>query len=141
MEIAIKKDKNLCVLLIDIDHFKSINDNYGHAVGDKVLIEFCTIVTSIINDKAIFGRIGGEEFCITFFNKSLDVVNEISEQIRQKCENNIISIENKELKFTVSMGLSCRENHTDIDAILHTSDELLYEAKKTGRNRIIRSSR
>lgn len=141
LEIAIKKDKNLCVLLIDIDHFKSINDNYGHAVGDKVLIEFCTIVTSIINDKAIFGRIGGEEFCITFFNKSLDVVNEISEQIRQKCENNIISIENKELKFTVSMGLSCRENHTDIDAILHTSDELLYEAKKTGRNRIIRSSR
>ena len=141
LEVAIRKNKPLCVLLMDIDYFKSINDTYGHAVGDKVLVEFCTIVTSIIDDKAIFGRIGGEEFCITFFNKSLDEVNEISEQIRQKCENNLIIIDNSELKFTVSMGLSCREEHTDIDAILHASDELLYEAKKTGRNRIIRSSR
>ena len=115
--------------------------NSANAVGDKVLVEFCTIVTSIIDDKAIFGRIGGEEFCITFFNKSLDEVNEISEQIRQKCENNLIIIDNSELKFTVSMGLSCRDEYTDIDAILHASDELLYEAKKTGRNRIIRSSR
>lgn len=141
LEVAIRKNKPLCVLLMDIDYFKSINDTYGHAVGDKVLVEFCTIVTSIIDDKAIFGRIGGEEFCITFFNKSLDEVNEISEQIRQKCEDNLIIIDNKELKFTVSMGLSCRDEYTDIDAILHASDELLYEAKKTGRNRVIRSSR
>ena len=141
LEVAIKENQPLCVLLMDIDYFKSINDSYGHAVGDKVLVEFCTIVTSIVDDEAIFGRIGGEEFCITFFNKSLDEVNEISEQIRQKCENNLIIIDNSELKFTVSMGLSCRDEYTDIDAILHASDELLYEAKKTGRNRIIRSSR
>ena len=141
LEVAIRKNQNLCVLLMDIDHFKSINDTYGHAIGDKVLIEFCTIVASIIDNKSIFGRIGGEEFCITFFNKSLDEVNDISEKIREKCEKNLILLDNKELKFTVSMGLSCRENHTDIDAILHASDELLYEAKKTGRNRVIRSSR
>lgn len=141
LEVAIRKDKPLCVLLMDIDHFKSINDTYGHAVGDKVLVEFCTIVTSIVDDEAIFGRIGGEEFCITFYNNTIDEIIEISERIRQKCEDNLILINNNELKFTVSMGLSCREEHTDIDAILHASDELLYEAKKTGRNRIIRSSR
>lgn len=141
LEVAIKENQPLCVLLMDIDYFKSINDSYGHAVGDKVLVEFCTIVTSIVDDEAIFGRIGGEEFCITFYNNTLDEINEISEQIRQKCEDNLIIIDNKKLKFTVSMGLSCREEHTDIDSILHASDELLYEAKKTGRNRIIRSSR
>ena len=61
LEEAIKKNSNLCILMIDMDYFKSINDNYGHAIGDLVLIQFCTIVKSIIKDDAIFGRIGGEE--------------------------------------------------------------------------------
>ena len=139
---AIKNDKNLCVLMIDLDHFKSINDKYGHSIGDKVLIEFCLIVNSIIDEKAIFGRIGGEEFCITFFNKNIKSVENIAEKIRNNCANKQIILENNEiLNFTISMGLNCRDNFDNIDKILQKSDELLYEAKKTGRNRLIRFHR
>lgn len=139
---AIKNDKNLCILMIDLDHFKSINDKYGHSIGDKVLIEFCFIVNSIIDDKTIFGRIGGEEFCITFFNKDIEIINDIAEKIRDNCANTIISLDDgRTLNFTISMGLSCRENFDNIDKILQESDKLLYEAKRIGRNRLIRFHR
>ena len=139
---AIKNDKNLCILMIDLDYFKLINDKYGHAIGDKVLIEFCFIVNSIIDDGTIFGRIGGEEFCITFFDKDIVIVENIAEKIRNNCANKQIILENNEiLNFTISMGLSCRDNFDDIDKILQKSDELLYEAKETGRNRLIRVHR
>ena len=141
LEKAVKNNHEFLILMIDIDHFKVINDNFGHAVGDKVLIDFCEIVNSIIDEKAIFGRIGGEEFCITFYKKDIEEVNDISERIRIKCENTQILLENKTINFTVSMGLSCKENYTNIDKILQKSDELLYEAKKAGRNRLIRSNR
>mgnify|MGYP003524962643 FL=1 len=139
LNIAIQKNRNLCILIIDIDYFKSINDKYGHAVGDKVLIEFCNIVSSNIGNDSIFGRIGGEEFCITFVDKTIEEVNEISEDIRIKCEKNIIKIDSQEIKFTVSMGLNCREDFSDIDLILQKADEFLYKAKQSGRNKVIRS--
>jgi diguanylate cyclase (GGDEF)-like protein len=139
---AIKKNQNLSVLMIDLDHFKSINDKYGHAIGDKVLIEFCNIINSIIDKEAIFGRIGGEEFCITFFNKDIEIVNNIAENIRESCAKKQILLENGEiLSFTISLGLSSRDDFNNIDKILQKSDELLYEAKKTGRNRLIRVHR
>lgn len=141
LEKAIKNNHNLCILMIDIDFFKSINDTYGHSVGDKVLMEFCMIVDSSIEEDAIFGRIGGEEFCITFYDKTIIDVNKIAEDIRNKCETNEIIINNQKIKFTVSMGLSCRENMNNIDKILQKSDELLYEAKNSGRNRLIRTNR
>lgn len=139
---AIEYDYNLCILMIDLDHFKSINDLYGHAIGDRVLIEFCHIVNLILDNNAIFGRIGGEEFCITFFNKNIEIINDIAEKIRDKCANTMISLDDgRTLKFTISMGLSCRENFDNIDNILQESDKLLYEAKNTGRNRLIRFHR
>lgn len=142
LQKAILNNQNLCILLIDLDHFKSINDKYGHSIGDKVLVEFCLIVNTILTNESIFGRIGGEEFCITFYNKDLSEINNISEKIRTACSNKNIILENGEiLNFTVSMGLSCREDLDEIDKILHKSDELLYEAKKTGRNRLVRSHR
>jgi len=135
---AIEKKKDFAILMIDIDHFKKINDTYGHAIGDVVLIEFCTIINSIIDDE-VFGRIGGEEFCVTFFDKDEQEINIMSEKIRKACEKASIQIEDKTINFTVSLGLSCRENFDNVDEILQVSDELLYKAKKDGRNRLIRS--
>jgi len=136
---SISGNKTFCILMIDIDYFKKINDTYGHSAGDKVLIEFCTIINSVIEDE-VFGRIGGEEFCITFFNKEMKDINLISENIRKKCEETIICIDDKDINFTISLGLSCKENFTNIDEILQVSDELLYKAKEEGRNRLIRSA-
>lgn len=136
---SIQDDKEFCVVMIDIDHFKQINDTYGHDIGDKILINFCKIVNSVISDDDIFGRIGGEEFCIAFFDKDIHLVSELSEEIRKRCENSSINIENQEVKFTVSLGLSNRKNFTEIDKILQASDRLLYQAKEQGRNRLIRN--
>lgn len=138
---AILQNKPLHILMMDIDHFKSINDNYGHAAGDKILIEFCNVVKNIIDDKAIFGRLGGEEFCITFYDITFEAVETISEKIRIECESLMIKIEEHEIQFTVSLGLSSRLNYDNIDKILQQSDTLLYQAKTLGRNRLIRHRR
>lgn len=136
---AIKEEKDFSILMIDIDHFKKVNDTYGHAIGDIVLVEFCAIINSIIEDD-IFGRIGGEEFCISFFDKDEKEMSTIAEKIRLKCEESVIVVEDKTITFTVSLGLSSRANFDNVDEILQVSDELLYKAKKSGRNRLIRST-
>ena len=136
---SISEDINLFIAIIDIDNFKTINDKYGHAVGDEILVCFSNIVSSIIDKSTIFGRIGGEEFCLTFYNKQKDEVNQICEKIREKCASYILYIDNYELTFTISMGLSVREDSDEsIDKILHRADTYLYQAKNSGKNRIIR---
>ncbi|PKN13992.1 MAG: hypothetical protein CVU67_07965, partial [Deltaproteobacteria bacterium HGW-Deltaproteobacteria-24] len=130
----------LSVIIIDIDKFKHINDTYGHAIGDKILIAFCDIVNEIIDKNTIFGRIGGEEFCLTFKNKTLDQAQAIGEKIRQKCENTVLHIDHHKIKFTISLGLSDKKEYQHIDEILQHADELLYSAKNSGRNKMIRTS-
>lgn len=136
---AIEKNKEFVIVLIDLDHFKKINDTFGHSVGDEVLKEFCHIVNSSIDEETVFGRLGGEEFCITFYDKSIELAEKISNEIRQKCEETVLSFDDKKVQFTISMGLCGRNNMDNIDQILHIADELLYSAKKDGRNRLIRS--
>lgn len=139
LEKAIISNKNLDVLILDIDDFKKINDRYGHAVGDEVLITFCNIVNNIIDKNVLFGRIGGEEFCLTFYDKEEQEVLAICEAIRHKCASVVFQIAGQEIFFTISMGLSSLENLNDsIDKILHRADKFLYEAKKRGKNRLIR---
>jgi diguanylate cyclase (GGDEF)-like protein len=137
---AIKENLPLCVIIIDIDKFKHINDTYGHAIGDKILIAFCDIVNEIIEKETVFGRIGGEEFCLTFKNKTLDETQIIGEKIRQKCENAVLHINEHKIKFTISLGLSDKKEYQHIDEILQHADELLYSAKNSGRNKMIRTS-
>ena len=137
---AIVNEHNLHVAIIDIDDFKKINDKYGHAIGDEVLITFCEIVNNILDNNTIFARIGGEEFCLTFYNKEENEVNAICEIIRENCARNILIEDNQIITFTISIGLSSKISSNDsIDGILHKADESLYEAKNTGKNRLIRN--
>jgi diguanylate cyclase (GGDEF)-like protein len=139
LEKAILNNQSLDVAIIDIDDFKKINDRYGHAVGDEVLIAFCNIVNNIIDKSVIFGRLGGEEFCLTFYDKDEQEVLSICEAIRYKCSNIIFPILNYDVTFTISIGLSSINNSEDsMDKILHRADILLYEAKNSGKNRLIR---
>ena len=133
------EQKTFSVAIIDIDNFKKINDKFGHSVGDEVLITFCDIVNGLIDKNMPFGRIGGEEFCITFYDKKEDEVNEICENIRKKCEKYNLNIDGVFLTFTISLGLSSKNNPNEtIDKILQRADALLYEAKNSGKNRLIR---
>ncbi len=140
LEKAFSHNQNLDVVIIDIDDFKKINDKYGHGIGDEVLMTFCNIVNNIIDKSTIFGRIGGEEFCLTFYDKEEKEINATCERIRESCAKNILNIEEQTISFTISMGLSSKNNSDDsIDKILHRADLLLYEAKKSGKNRLIRN--
>ena len=134
---SILNNYDFYILMIDIDNFKKINDTYGHAVGDKILINLCNIINKIISKEEVFARIGGEEFCITFYNKDLSLVREISKKIRETCEQTNLIIDNYEITFTVSLGLSSRNNLTVIDKILHHADESLYLAKTSGKNCLV----
>ena len=140
LESSILENRYFHILMIDIDNFKKINDRFGHANGDKVLINFCNIVNSIIDKDMIFGRIGGEEFCITFYNKDINEITQISETIRETCAKSEKIEDANKITFTVSMGLSSRNDLKDIDKILQKADELLYLAKGNGKNRLIRES-
>lgn len=142
--VSLLKESNrsystFAILIIDIDHFKKINDKYSHAIGDKVLIKFAQIVDSLVSEDMVFGRIGGEEFCVSIYDKDDEFVYKLSEQIRQKCAQISIQDNKEEIYFTVSIGIAFKENgNQTIDDILHKADLLLYEAKKNGRNRVIR---
>lgn len=140
LEKSYFNNQDFFVSIIDIDDFKNINDKYGHIIGDEVLISFSNIVSSIIDKDVIFGRIGGEEFCLTFYNKDRYEVEQICEKIREKCANYVLYINNSELTFTISMGISLKERESEsIDDILHKADTYLYQAKHSGKNRIIRN--
>lgn len=129
---------NIYGVIVDIDYFKSFNDTYGHQAGDNVI----KLVTSILDfhqpEGAVLGRIGGEEFAIVFTSESIDVARAFCENIRRAVEATECETEGGEkLKCTISVGLAEKtSNIKRIDQLLNEADQMLYEAKKSGRNRI-----
>jgi len=123
------------IAVIDIDHFKKVNDQHGHSIGDQVLIEIASVIKKEIRSNDIFFRIGGEEFSILLVDTTLVEATKIVERIRSSVENYVVKFdENKELKITVSIGIA--ESQKDIDS-MEAADEALYQAKEMGRNRVI----
>ena len=130
--------ENCTLIMLDIDHFKSINDKHGHPVGDQVLItvaESLQIITQKlrVTDHALPTRYGGEEFAIILPNVDLDGGLRIAEQIRKEIEE--LLIEPAALKLTASFGVACTDIHgKSYEELIHYADEALYAAKKSGRN-------
>ena len=129
----------LSILLIDFDHFKQVNDKYGHFSGDICLTEICNLTSLLLREQDIFARLGGEEFVIALPETTLQEANQIAEKIRLKIsEHNIPLPEKPHLKCTVSIGIASNANPSDdIDKILLHADEALYQAKEYGRNRAV----
>lgn len=130
----------LCLILLDIDHFKKVNDTYGHDVGDIVLKELATTLKYMLRESDIIARVGGEEFAIIFPSTNLEGAYKISEKIREKVENLEIKIKEKTpIKFTISIGLSVFDKKVDktTETIAKRADKALYEAKNSGRNRVV----
>jgi len=128
----------LSVMLLDIDKFKRINDNFGHAMGDRVLKAVAQRLQENIREFDILGRIGGEEFAILLPGLGLDAAREVAERIRQSIQKPIIdSGMDEPLLMTVSAGVAeVPEDATVIDKALNRADRAMYEAKHKGRNRI-----
>jgi diguanylate cyclase (GGDEF)-like protein len=133
---AARSGMPLSVMVIDIDHFKNINDTYGHAAGDTVLREAAdTLRTSARRGDSVC-RIGGEEFLVICPNTDIKAALQSAERLRTTLERKRMTIGNREQTITASIGLAARDASTvDIDALVSAADQALYAAKQAGRNR------
>jgi len=129
--------RSAAVLLADLDHFKSINDRFGHAVGDHVLQIFAAAAGAKLGPYDLIGRLGGEEFAMVIYDAGHDKGLAIAERIRMSFETAAVDVNGRAIGGTVSMGMALAEtNLFDIPALLAQADEALYCAKERGRNRV-----
>jgi diguanylate cyclase (GGDEF)-like protein len=129
--------RSAAVLLADLDHFKSINDSFGHAVGDHVLQIFAAAAGAKLGPDDLIGRLGGEEFAMVIYDAGHDKGLAIAERIRMSFETAAADVNGRAIGGTVSMGMALAETSLfDIPALLAQADEALYCAKERGRNRV-----
>jgi len=133
----IRNKHPVSVLLADIDHFKRVNDTYGHAAGDVVLKGFVAVLKGQLRDYDILGRLGGEEFAIVLPEVSPEGAHEAAERLRASVEQAVVKTTEGDVKVTVSIGLAGVDaDAPTLDAALSLADEALYRAKSLGRNRV-----
>ena len=128
----------LCLLFLDLDHFKSLNDRYGHSGGDDVLTSFVRVVHDNIRPTDFLFRIGGEEFCCLLPYTDIGQAHQVAERIRHKFEVAAVETAGKPIKATVSIGVASTEafGH-DVDTLMRRADMAVYAAKRQGRNRVV----
>lgn len=132
----------LTVLFMDIDHFKSVNDRYGHAVGDQVLAAVAVAVGRELRASDLLGRLGGEEFVILLPETDAAGGRVVAEQLRQRIADTVVDAEQGPVTVTASFGIADNSfRPPDFDSLVSAADKALYEAKNQGRNRIAVSSR
>lgn len=125
------------LLMLDIDHFKRVNDTYGHAFGDQVIQRFCEIVNECLREEDLFGRVGGEEFSVVLVSAELDGAATVAERIREKWQDCELQVDGRNVSFTVSIGVAdLRNARESVDMVMERADKALYVAKEEGRNRV-----
>lgn len=135
---AIRLKHPLTIVMLDIDHFKHINDAYGHAAGDQMLIAFTQICQQNIREVEIFARIGGDEFAMLLPETNSRQAFEAMDRCRLSLATIPIDLTGKPITITVSAGIASLSNEQEsLDSLLVHADQALYQAKKAGRNRVI----
>ncbi len=130
-------NKPLSLMILDIDHFKAVNDTFGHNAGDAILKAFATRVKTVIRGADVFCRLGGEEFIIVMPETSIAVAGKVAERVRQAVGGTVFSVEDgREIPVTVSIGISERRNGREVDSMMKRADHALYRSKTLGRNRV-----
>ncbi|WP_394756255.1 diguanylate cyclase [Rhodoferax sp.] len=126
----------LMVLMLDLDHFKTINDLHGHAAGDVVLQKCVQTVTAVLRESDLIGRIGGEEFAVLLPNTPLEGGRALAQRIVENVRANPVQVSGKTIVYTVSIGAGCLSGETSFAELLGLADAALYRAKDAGRNRL-----
>ncbi len=127
----------VAVLLLDLDHFKSINDKHGHAVGDSALRLFAEVASAKLGPCDLFGRLGGEEFAVLLYDARREKALAVAERIRLAFETAAAQVDGRPVRGTVSIGMVTSDaDFIDVPALLVRADEALYCAKERGRNRV-----
>jgi len=128
--------KPLSVVMLDIDHFKRVNDTWGHDAGDKVLVALAGLVSSAIRGADVFARMGGEEFVVVLPGTPVEGAVALAEKLRLMIKALSIGVEGSEIRFTSSFGVSAAGEVASFESLLQYADEALYAAKSTGRDQV-----
>lgn len=123
-------------IMIDLDHFKLVNDNLGHEAGDVVLREIVTPISQAIRPRDLFGRMGGEEFLVFLSGADDRMANTVAERIRNEIEKLPITYRGQQIQVTASFGVAQWDGHAELDELFHQADKALYQAKNLGRNQV-----
>jgi diguanylate cyclase (GGDEF)-like protein len=135
---AVQNKQPLAAILMDIDHFKQVNDTYGHAAGDQVLIQTARVARESLRQAEIIGRYGGDELVILLPGSSCVQGQQVAERLREKICSQVISTSKGDISITVSVGVAeCKETQiATLDLLLELADQALYTAKRGGRNQV-----
>lgn len=135
---TVRYGRELSILMLDVDHFKQVNDTYGHKVGDLVLTRLAELCRATLRDVDVVGRIGGEEFAVLLPETGSEQAMEAAERLRGAIATAQVTLGGGlPLRFTASFGVTTlREKDVNIDMLLNQADQALYQAKKEGRNRV-----
>ena len=135
---AADRGRPLSMMVLDIDHFKSVNDNHGHEAGDKVLKEFAARVRRVIRNADVVCRLGGEEFVVVMPDTPLAVAEKVGERVRAAIERDRFAIadDGRSIAVTVSIGIAERGQDVTADDLFRRADRALYRSKSGGRNRV-----
>lgn len=131
-----RNQKAFSIIMGDIDHFKSINDKYGHDCGDHILKLFAKIIVSVVRKQDIVGRWGGEEFILLLPETNLEGGKIAAEKVRRRIDQNEFIYRNKKIHVSITLGVSEISNNKDIDSCIKEADTALYKGKHNGRNRV-----
>jgi diguanylate cyclase (GGDEF)-like protein len=133
-----RNKKSLCIVLFDLDHFKQVNDNYGHSAGDDVLCETTKRISSVIRPYDVFGRYGGEEFLFVLPECEQEDAYNLCERVRTVISNEKIQTVSGDIAVSISIGLCVTSDLSDItiEKLVQMADNALYKAKEGGRDRI-----
>lgn len=127
---------DLSVVMVDADHFKKVNDTYGHVAGDDVLRHLAKVCQDNLRDLDFVGRLGGEEFAICLPETDLAAAQKVAERIREVIDQSVVMAEDVEIRYTVSQGVAQWQAGENMVDVLQRADEALYAAKEGGRNRV-----
>ncbi len=139
---AMRGHQPLCCLMMDLDHFKQVNDTYGHQCGDAVIKNAAQVIQASLRNYDVSARYGGEEFVVLLPMTTISDAVDVAERIRATIEKSPVHWEGQEVKATMSIGLSPFINQGDTDgaAMINAADDALYSAKRSGRNRVVASA-
>ena len=127
----------LCIVMADIDHFKSVNDTHGHLAGDGVLKEVAKRIKSSLRGFDVVGRYGGEEFMLILHKADISNARMVAERIRSRIAATPIDLEDALLDVTISMGVAMAKKDEDVNSLVERADKALYQAKINGKNQSI----
>lgn len=133
-------ERDLSLAMFDIDHFKPLNDTYGHLAGDHVLRKMAQAISQRIRREELFARYGGEEFAVVLPETNLEKASVLGEEIRQLVEEKVFTFDDEEIRVTLSLGIAAMTGQLESHEFIKLADDALYRAKDNGRNCVVTHS-